>query len=92
MRITDVTAMALDTMGSLITRFRLAALPPDVLVTVPGDSAKTMDFHRASELIAIGRRLTQAALDDAFDGDLPGASEVPSGVAPPELTAEASAD
>ena len=69
-RITDVTAMALDTMGSLITRFRLATLPPDVLVTVPGDAAKTMDFHRAVELIALGRRLTEAALDEAFEGDL----------------------
>jgi NTE family protein len=65
-RLTDVTAMSLDAMGSLITRFRLAALPPDVLVTVPGDAAKTMDFHRAEELIALGRRLTEAALDEAF--------------------------
>lgn len=64
--LTDVAAMSLDTMGSLITRFRLAALPPDVTVTVPADAAKTMDFHRAEELIALGRRLTEAALDDAF--------------------------
>ena len=78
MRITDVTAMALDTMGSLITRFRLAALPPDVLVTVPGDAAKTMDFHRAEELIALGRRLTEAALDEAFvDEDLPALGDLP---------------
>ncbi|MBA3019796.1 MAG: patatin-like phospholipase family protein [Actinobacteria bacterium] len=64
--ITDVTTMSLDTMGALITRFRLAALPPDVLVTVPGDSAKSLDFHRAEELIALGRRLTEKALDDAL--------------------------
>lgn len=63
----DVTAMALDTMGALITRYRLAALPPDVVVTVPGDAAKTMDFHRATELIALGMSLTEAALDEAFD-------------------------
>jgi len=88
-RITDVTAMALDTMGSLITRFRLAALPPDVLVTVPGDAAKTMDFHRAEELIAIGRRLTEAALDEAFaDGDAEARLELESGVRLPEITAD----
>jgi NTE family protein len=64
--------MSLDTMGSLITRFRLAALPPDVLVTVPGDSAKAIDFHRATELIDLGRTLTEAALDEAFgDETLP---------------------
>lgn len=64
--IADVTAMSLDTMGSLITRYRLAALPPDVLVTVPGDAAKTLDFHRAAELITLGRALAGQALDDAF--------------------------
>jgi NTE family protein len=64
--ITDVTWMSLDAMGSLITRYRLAALPPDVLVTVAADSAKILDFHRAAELIALGRSLTEAALDDAF--------------------------
>ena len=65
----DVTAMALDTMGALITRYRLAALPPDVVVTVPGDAAKTMDFHRADELIELGKQLTEAALDDVFGLD-----------------------
>lgn len=64
--ITDITWMSLDAMESLITRYRLAALPPDVLVTVPGDSLKTMDFHRASEQIELGRTLTEAALDEAF--------------------------
>lgn len=64
--IADVTTMSLDAMGALITRFRLAALPPDVLVTVPGDAAKMMDFHRAEELIELGRELTEGALDRAF--------------------------
>jgi len=72
--IADVTTMSLDTMSALITRFRLAALPPDVLVTVPGDAAKVMDFHRAEELIALGRRLTEEALAAAFgdEGTVPG--------------------
>ncbi|HEY8662246.1 MAG TPA: patatin-like phospholipase family protein [Propionibacteriaceae bacterium] len=69
--ITDVTWMSLDAMGSLITRYRLAALPPDILVTVATDSAKAMDFHRAAELIALGRTLTEAALDEAFGDDAP---------------------
>jgi NTE family protein len=65
----DVTTMSLDTMGALITRFRLAALPPDVQVSVPGDAAKLMDFHRADELIELGRTLTTQALDAAFGND-----------------------
>lgn len=69
--ITDVTRMSLDAMGSLITRYRLAALPPDILVTVAADSAKAMDFHKAAELIALGRTLTEAALDEAFGDEMP---------------------
>lgn len=65
--IADVTWMSLDAMESLITRYRLAALPPDVLVTVSTDSAKTFDFHRADELIELGRDLTVKALDQAFE-------------------------
>ncbi len=61
--ITHVANLALDTMGALITRFRLAAQPPDVLVTVDGDAAGLLEFHRASELIALGRQLTAEALD-----------------------------
>ena len=49
----------------------LAALPPDVLVTVPGDSVKVMDFHRATEQIELGRRLTVKALDEAFGDEVP---------------------
>lgn len=69
--IADVTWMSLDAMESLITRYRLAALPPDVLVTVSADSAKTFDFHRAPELMELGRTLTEKALDEAFGEDSP---------------------
>ncbi|MCA0295338.1 MAG: patatin-like phospholipase family protein [Actinobacteria bacterium] len=64
--ITDVTGMSLDAMGALITRFRLAALPPDVVVTLPAEAGRSTDFHRANELIGIGRVLTEEALDEAF--------------------------
>jgi NTE family protein len=61
--LTDVASMSLDAMSALVNRFRLAAQPPDVLVEVPGDAARMLDFHRAQELIDIGRTLTAAALD-----------------------------
>lgn len=77
--IAEMANLAIDTMGSLITRYRLAAQPPDILVTVPNDSARTLDFHRAQELIDLGRDLTAKALDETF-----GALEA--GDDPPELT------
>ncbi|MCW2773348.1 MAG: Patatin [Nocardioides sp.] len=41
-----------------ITRCRMAGLPPDVLVTVPVGAARSLDFHRAAEMIDLGRTLT----------------------------------
>ena len=65
LRTSDVLAQSFDAMQSLITRYRLAALPPDVLVTVPLSAARTLDFHRAAELIDLGRELAAASLDAA---------------------------
>ncbi len=61
----DVVSLSFDAMQSIITRYRLAALPPDVLVTVPLSAARTIDFHRADEMVELGRALTQQALDHA---------------------------
>lgn len=61
----DLLNMSFDTMSALITRYRLASTPPDVLVTVPVNACRTMDFHRAAELIDVGRELATEALDAA---------------------------
>lgn len=65
LRISDVTALSFDAMQGLISRYRMAGLPPDVLVTVPVSAARTLDFHRAADLIELGRSLTAEALDEA---------------------------
>lgn len=65
LRITEVIGLSMDAMQGLIARYRMAGLPPDVLVTVPASAARSMDFHRAAEMIDLGRRLTAEALDDA---------------------------
>ncbi|MFI5627436.1 patatin-like phospholipase family protein [Nocardioides sp. NPDC051685] len=65
LRIADVMTLSWDVMQELVARYRLAGLPPDVLITVPADAARTLDFHRAAEMIELGRRLTAKALDDA---------------------------
>ena len=56
---------SLDTMQSILTRYRLAGYPPDVLVSVPRDACRSLDFHRAAEMIELGRTLTERALDRA---------------------------
>ncbi|MCW3040765.1 MAG: esterase [Solirubrobacterales bacterium] len=61
----DVMQQSLEAMQGMITRYRLAGFPPDVLVSVPRDAARTLDFHRAADMIALGRERTAAALDRA---------------------------
>lgn len=65
LRISDVVGMSMDAMQGLIARYRMAGLPPDVLVTVPVSAARSLEFHRAAEMIELGRRLTAEALDAA---------------------------
>lgn len=57
--------MSFETMSALITRYRMASNPPDILVTVPYNAVNTLDFHRAAEMIELGRTLTTQALDRA---------------------------
>lgn len=59
----DVMNLSLEAMQSVVTRYRLAGNAPDVLVTVPKDACRTLDFHRAAEMIALGRTLAAEALD-----------------------------
>lgn len=61
----EVFTRSFDTMASLISRYRMASFPPDVLIRVPSDACRTMDFHRASEIIDLGRSLAIEALDAA---------------------------
>lgn len=58
----EVMQMSYEAMQGAITRHRLAAYPPDLLVSVPRNAARTLDFHRAAELIELGRRLAEEAL------------------------------
>ena len=61
----DLLNMSFDTMSALISRYRMASNPPDVLVSVPANAVRTLDFHRAAEMIELGRQLTSEALDQA---------------------------
>ncbi len=61
----DIMNLAYETMQATLTSYKLAGYPPDVLVEIPKSSARTFEFHRAAELIDLGRQLTEAALADA---------------------------
>jgi NTE family protein len=59
----DMMNRSLEAMQSVLIRYRTAGYPPDVLVQVPRDACRSLDFHRAGEMIELGRSLTEEALD-----------------------------
>jgi NTE family protein len=73
LRILDVMALSLEAVRTAVMRRTLADHPPDVLITVPRSACRTLDFHKAEELFALGRRLAIEALDQQEDRSLVGA-------------------
>lgn len=59
----DLLARSLETMQGAITRMKLATHLPDVVVRIPRNAAAFYEFHRAEELIALGRQRAVRALD-----------------------------
>lgn len=60
--IVELFTRSLDALQGSMTRLKLAAQPPDLLITVPYNACASYDFHRADELIEIGRQRTREAL------------------------------
>jgi NTE family protein len=54
---------AMDLMQANLSRLRLAAYEPDLLIEIPRDAAAVYEFYRAAELIELGRKCTRKALE-----------------------------
>ena len=52
-----------------LARHQLAAYPPDLLIEIPRSTCRSLDFHRADEVIGVGRELTARALDNLSGAD-----------------------
>jgi len=61
----DVMSYSLAAMQTVVSRYRLAGSPPDVLVTIPVTDVRAMEFHRAEEMISLGRDAATWALEGA---------------------------
>ncbi len=59
----EVMNRTIDIAQSALARHSLAAYPPDVLIEVPRTTCRSLEFHRAVEVIAVGRALAARALD-----------------------------
>jgi NTE family protein len=53
----------IDIAQAALARHTLAAYPPDVLIEVPRSACRSLEFHRAAEVIDVGHELAAVALD-----------------------------
>jgi NTE family protein len=59
----EVMNRTIDIAQAALARHTLAAYPPDVLIEVPRTACRSLEFHRAAEVIDVGRELAAAVLD-----------------------------
>ncbi|MEO5622286.1 MAG: patatin-like phospholipase family protein [Dokdonella sp.] len=58
----ELFARSLDVVQETVTRLKMAAQPPDILITIPRNICAMYEFYRAAEIIEIGRQRTREAL------------------------------
>ena len=58
-----VMTRTIEIAQAALARHQMAAYPPDVLVEVPRTACRSLDFHRAAEMIELGQKLAARALD-----------------------------
>ncbi|MCL7929787.1 patatin-like phospholipase family protein [Halomonas llamarensis] len=59
----DMVLESFDITQAALAKYKIAGYPPDVLIEVPKTVCSAYEFHRANELIRLGRHLTDKALD-----------------------------
>lgn len=58
----EVIQHSLETMQSTVSRLKLAAYSPDVIIDIPKNACGPFEFYRATEMIELGRSMAQQAL------------------------------
>lgn len=66
----ELVNLSFETMQASLTQYKIAGYPPDVLIEVPRRLCRFFEFHRAPELIELGRMVASDALD-RFEGITP---------------------
>ena len=65
----EVMNRTIDIAQAALARHTLAAYPPDLLIEVPRSACRGLEFHRAAEVIDVGRTLAARALDTIDPSD-----------------------
>ncbi len=65
----EIAKRSFDVMQNTLVRYRLAGYPPDHLIEISKDVCDTFDFHKAPEVIEVGRIAAKEALGRILGGE-----------------------
>ncbi|PKM05152.1 MAG: alpha/beta hydrolase [Gammaproteobacteria bacterium HGW-Gammaproteobacteria-6] len=63
----ELVNLSFEAMQASLTQYKIAGYPPDVIIEVPKRLCRFFEFHRAPELIELGRMVASDTLD-RFEG------------------------
>ena len=63
----ELVNQSFEAMQTSLAQYKIAGYPPDILINVPRKVCRFFDFHRAQELIALGRQIASDTLDSYED-------------------------
>ncbi|WP_200762847.1 patatin-like phospholipase family protein [Nitrosophilus alvini] len=59
-----IISKSMDMMQNILTNYRIAGYKPDILIEIPKSSCDFYEFHRAEEMIKIGKEIAKEAIKD----------------------------
>nr|WP_067289722.1 patatin-like phospholipase family protein [Marinobacterium profundum] len=66
----DILLSSVEVMQSALSEYKIAGYPPDLSITIPKEVCSFYEFHRAEELIEIGRQIARERLSAMEQGRL----------------------
>lgn len=66
----DILLSSVEAMQSSLSEYKIAGYPPDLNITIPKEVCSFYEFHRAAELIEIGRQIARERLTAMERGTL----------------------
>ncbi len=67
---TKIFRKTIDAMQHAITRYKMAGYQPDVVIEIPRNACGFYEFHKAYEMIEIGKKMAAEALERLDDATL----------------------
>ena len=59
----ELVSSSFETIQNALSKIKMAASPPDVLIEIPRSASRAFEFHRASTLIEVGYEKTAAVME-----------------------------